>query len=90
RYGTLRASLPSAADPDNTNTLKVDLTVSAGTLASGTAAEMNSGATLALVDNELVSYQNATLFAANKYDLAPLRRGLFGTSPAAHSSGARF
>ncbi|MFX8645071.1 hypothetical protein ABTM18_20245, partial [Acinetobacter baumannii] len=37
-----------------------------------------------------VSYQNATLFAANKYDLAPLRRGLFGTSPAAHSSGARF
>lgn len=90
RYGTLTAALPSAADPDNTNTLKVDLTNSAGTLTGVTAAQMNAGGTLSLVDNELVGYQNATLTAANKYDLAPLRRGLYGSSPAAHSIGGRF
>jgi hypothetical protein len=90
RYGTLTAALPLAADPDNTNTLAVDLTNSRGTLASATAAEMNAGATLALVDNELVAYQTATLTAANKYDLAPLRRALFGTASAAHSIGGRF
>jgi hypothetical protein len=90
RYGVLTAALASAADPDNTNTLKVDLTNSAGTLAGVTAAQMNAGGTLSLVDNELVGYQNATLTAANKYDLAPLRRGLYSTSPAAHSIGGRF
>lgn len=90
RYGTLTAALPSAADPDNTNTLKVDLTSSAGNLASVTAAQMNAGGTLSLVGNELVGYQNATLTAANKYDLAPLRRGLYSTTPAAHSIGASF
>lgn len=90
RYGTLTAALANAADPDNTNTLKVDLTNSAGALGSVTAAQMNAGGTLSLIDNELVAYQNATLTAAYKYDLAPLRRGLYGTSHAAHSNGARF
>jgi len=90
RYGTLTAILPSAADPDNTNTLKVDLSNSLGALSSTTAAQMNAGATLSLIDNELVGYQNASLTAANKYDLAPLRRGLYGTSPAAHSIGAKY
>lgn len=90
RYGTLTASLPSAADPDNTNTLAVDLTSSAGTLASVTAAQMDAGGTLSLVDDELVGYQTATLTAANNYDLTTLRRGLYGSSPAAHSIGARY
>lgn len=90
RYGTLTAALANAADPDNTNTLKVDLTSSAGTLASVTAAQMNAGGTLSLVDNELVGYQTATLTAANKYDLTTLRRGLYGSSPAAHSIGGRY
>ncbi len=90
RYGTLTAALANAADPDNTNTLSVDLTNSAGTLASVTAAQMNAGGTLSLVDNELVGYQTATLTAANKYDLTTLRRGLYSSSPAAHSIGGRY
>lgn len=90
RYGTLTATLPSAADPDNTNTLKVDLTSSSGSLASVTATQMNAGATLALVGDELIAYQNATLTAAHQYDLAPLRRGLYETAPASHASGVRF
>lgn len=90
QYGTLSAALANHVDPDNTNTLSVDLTASHGALSSATAAEMNAGATLALIDNELVAYQNATLTSAYHYDLAPLRRGLYGSTPAAHALGARF
>lgn len=90
RYGTLSAALPSHADPDSVNTLSVDLSDSLGELASATAAEMDAGATLSLVGDELVSYQNATLTAANEYDLAPLRRALYGTVSGAHAIGENF
>lgn len=90
RYGTLTAALPSHADPDSVNTLSVDLGDSLGELVSATSAEMDAGATLALVGDELISYQNATLTAANEYDLAPLRRALYETTSASHATGARF
>jgi hypothetical protein len=90
RYGELTAALALTADPDNTNTLSIDLAESLGTIAGGTAAEMNAGATLSLVGSELISYQDATLTGPHQYDLSPLRRGLYGTVPASHSSGARF
>lgn len=90
RYGALTATLPSHSDPDNANTLAVDLSTSLGTLTGGSAADMNAGATTAWIGGELVSYQNATLTAANRYNLSPLRRGLNGTSPGAHANGAAF
>lgn len=90
RYGTLTAALANHADPDNTNTLSVNLGISLGQLTGGTAAEMNAGGTLALVDDELVAYQNANLTSSFNYSLSPLRRALYGTTAAAHSSGARF
>lgn len=90
RYGTLTSTLASHVDPDNTNTLAVDLSASLGQLDGGTAADMNAGATLAWVDGEIISYQNATLTSAYHYSLAPLRRGLRGSTPAAHSSGTSF
>lgn len=90
RYGALSAALPSHADPDNANTLSVNLATSLGALDGGTAAEMNAAATLAIIDGELISYQRATLTGAYAYNLSPLRRGLNGTAPAAHASGATF
>jgi hypothetical protein len=90
RYGVLTAALPSHADPDSTNTLSVDLSGSLGTLLGGTASDLAAAATLSLVGDELVAYQDADLTAAFEYDLSPLRRGLYGTPPAAHSIGARF
>ena len=90
RYGSLTASLPSAADPDNTNTLAVDLTASLGSLTSASSTASGAGATLCLIDGELISYTTATLTDTFKYNLTGLRRGQNSTSPAAHSSGARF
>jgi len=90
RFGTLSAGLANHADPDTTNTLAVNLATSLGALGNATAAEANAGASMCLVDDEIVTYQTATLTGANAYNLTTLHRGFMGTYPAAHSSGAPF
>jgi hypothetical protein len=95
--GTLTAALPAGTDPDTVDTLSVDLGETRGTLAAGTQADADNGNTLCLVDRELVTYQQATLTGQWKYDLGKsgtnpgyLRRGYYGTTAAAHASGAPF
>ena len=95
--GTLSANFASGSDPDTANSLAVNLTESEGTLLPGTLADADHGNTLCLVDNELVTYEQATLTAQYNYNLgrngaAPgyLRRGFYGTTIAAHSAGASF
>jgi hypothetical protein len=90
RFGTLTATLPLVADPDTTSTLAVDLSTSLGQLGSATATGNDAGATLSLVGSEVISYRDATLTGANRYNLTMLHRGLYGTAPASHSSGASF
>lgn len=90
RQGVLTAALPSHGDPDTTNTLSVDLGESGGQMLSGTAADADNFVTLCYCDGELISYQTATLTAAHRYDLTYLRRGVYGTPIAAHTSGASF
>ena len=84
--GTLTANFASGSDPDTVNTLAVDLTASKGTVADADAYN-----TLALVDDELIAYSAASLTAQYKYSLGTyIRRGIWGTAIAAHSSGAPF
>lgn len=90
RYGTLTSALASAADPDTTNTLAVDLTTSLGALGAATHAEADAGASMCLIDSELLTYADLSLTSAYHYSLTYLRRGLRGTNLAAHSSGASF
>ena len=90
RYGFLTDVLNTGADPDTINTLKVDMTASEGFLLSGTQADADNLITLCLVDDELLSYQTATLTATYKYSLTYLRRGVLGTFPLYHAPGARF
>lgn len=90
RYGVLTGSLAAHADPDSANTLAVNLATSLGTLDGATDAGMNAAATLALIGGELVAYRDADLTSAYHYNLSPLRRGLYGTSTAAHSIGDTF
>ncbi len=91
RMGTLTASLPSAADPDTTDTLSVDLTGSFGSLSSGSQADCDNYRTLCYVDGEYISYQSATLIAQYKYNLGSrMRRGVFGSAIASHASGSAF
>jgi hypothetical protein len=59
-------------------------------LASNSAAAAAAGATLCIVDNELLSFETATLSGTNNYNLTTLYRGLYGTTPATHSTAAPF
>lgn len=95
RMGVLTEPLPSvAASPtgqtiDQTNVLSVDLTESAGTLASGTQLDATSLNTRCFLgpllgqpgagSGEVASFETATLVATYKYDLAWLVRGAYGT-----------
>jgi hypothetical protein len=95
--GVLTAPLPSIAAAagglqtiDETNTLAIDLSESNGALDGGSVTDMTSLNTLAYCDGELIAYQNATLTGANAYNLAPMVRGAYDTTIAAHATGANF
>ena len=92
RQGLLTASLAAFAgtNPDTADSLAVNLSESGGVLASASALDAQLTNTLAVVDGELLSYETATLTAANQYALTGLYRGLYGTAAAAHTNGAPF
>ena len=90
RQGFLTSSLPAAAGWDAVDTLAVDLTESGGTLSGTSQTSAQQGGTLSIVDNEFLGYENATLTTASQYNLTGLARGLGGSSPTEHSTGAPF
>jgi hypothetical protein len=69
RMGVLTSQLVSSADPDTTHALAVDVTQSTGILNSGTQSDCDNFRTLCYVDGELISYEDATLTGAYRYDL---------------------
>lgn len=89
-YGSLAAVLPVGSDPDTVNTCSVNLGLGAGTLLSVTQADADQLLTLCLVDNELISFETATLTGAYQYNLTYLRRSVYNSAIAAHAFGARF
>ncbi len=95
--GVLTADYPlSAADPDVTDTLAVDLTQSNGTLSSQSQPIADGFADPCYVAGaagafEIVCPTRATLTAANKYNLTSyIRRGGFGTTAVDHPAGSQF
>jgi hypothetical protein len=88
RYGALATALPaSGSDPDTTNTPQVQLYQSAQLL-GGSQADADNLVTLAMVDNEIHSYETATLVGTSTYQLGYLRRGAYGSSNVTHVVGA--
>lgn len=92
RMGELTASLGDymGANPDTMNTLSVTLAQSGGELESTDALNAETGVTLCLVNDELLSYEDSTLTGVFEYDLDTLYRGLYGTEPAAAMTGDKF
>ena len=90
RYGVLSSALPLHGDPDTTNTLSVDLSTSLGKLGDATTTEADTGNSLCYVGGELMSYRDATLTSAHRYDLAYLRRGQRNSVVSAHATGSAF
>jgi hypothetical protein len=91
RMGVLAAQLPSGSDPDTADSCQVDLSESRGVLFSGTQQDADLMATACFLDGEIISYETATLTAANKYTLATyLRRGAYLTPITAHAQNSAF
>lgn len=90
RYGVLGASLATGTDPDSTNTLSVNLSISAGSLGGPGNTVADNGGSMCWVDGELISYGSAALTSAYNYNLTYLRRGQRGSTIGAHLSGTRF
>ena len=94
RQGLLTASLSAAAGWDVVDTLAVDLAESTevgdNALTGTSQAAAQAGATLSLIDSELLAYEVATLTSGTAYNLTGLARGLSGSVGAGHSSGAQF
>jgi len=89
--GLLTSALPIVADPDTTTVLGVDLTESAGVLASVTAGQAANGdSSLCYAGGELFSFTDVAETAQNKYNLTNLRRGLYGTPVSSVAIGGRF
>jgi hypothetical protein len=66
-----------------------DLTQSRGVLTAGTQQDADSYRTLVYFDGEFMSYAGLTLVASNAYNpQGYIRRGLFGSTIAAHSVGS--
>jgi hypothetical protein len=90
RQGFLPVGISAVSGWDTVNTLAVNLTESDGQLDGTTAASAQQGVTLALVDNELIAYETATLTALYQYNLTGLQRGMYGTASAFHTTNAPF
>ncbi|MCL1908971.1 MAG: phage tail protein [Holophagaceae bacterium] len=92
RHGSLTSTLPAfnAINPDNGNTLAVNLSISKGELISASQLDADHWETLCYVDGEILSFRYASLTGANRYNLTSLRRGLFGTIAGAHASDTKF
>lgn len=75
---------------DRLNTVTV--TVDNDTLESVTWSALLDGANIALLGNEIIQFQTATLVSAGTYQLSNLLRGRFGTEYAVgtHTAGDRF
>lgn len=88
RLGTLASSIASAStEYQPAQTLDVFVT-GAAQLGNVSQTDFDAHRSLMWVNGELLSYSDATLTAAGRYSLNPLRRGLYSTSASAYSSGA--
>ena len=90
RQGVLTASLAAAADGMRPTRWRSTCPRAAGRSRAPAQAAAQAGATLSLVDSEFLAYETATLVSGNAYSLTGLARGLGGSSPAGHSTGAAF
>lgn len=70
----------------------IDVLLQEGTLESTTLTALLNGANAALLGDEIIQFQTATLIAENKYTLTNLMRGQLGTEDAVgtHEAGERF
>jgi hypothetical protein len=94
--GSLTEALPGfgGTNPDNADTVYVNLTECDGNLPSVSSALASSGYSACILNDvsgfEIFSYTTATLLGGGVYALTGLYRGLYGTTPRAFGAGSQF
>lgn len=94
--GYTTQNLPAyvGGNPDNTDTIVVNLKECNGGLSGTTDAAASAGHSLCIIQDvsgyEAFTYTNATLIAANTYALTGLYRGLYGTTARGFGAGSQF
>lgn len=89
--GVLTSALPIGTDPDTTNSIQVDVTMSRGQIISASTQLADDSLSLCYVDGEIIGYSTVTLVSTYHYTLGTyLRRGVYGTTSLAHNSGTQF
>lgn len=78
------------SNPDTTDSLVVDMSMSNSELLSGTQEDADRLNTLCFVDGELLAFQNAELIDLNEYSLTYLNRGAYGSEIKTHYAGTQF
>lgn len=91
-WGTADDLLPDAATEVWDRGTTVTVTMRYGTLTSATEAEVENGANLALIGDEIVGFRDAVLVSDGVYELTGFLRGRRGTEWATddHQAGERF
>lgn len=91
-HGTTSSILPVGSPFYTDMGSTVDVTLIDGSLSSVTELEMLNGANAALIGNELIQFQTATLLSGTTWRLSTLLRGRNGTEAAVsgHASGEVF
>lgn len=90
KVGVSTSVMPDVPSPDTTSVLGVNMSLSGQDLIGASATNANSGATLFVLDNEIMTYEDATLTGTNTYNLQNFQRGLYGTDTTSHASGGKF
>jgi hypothetical protein len=82
------------SNPDNTDTLQVNLNASDGVLSSVSTAAAANGSSICILQDvsgfEIIAYTTATLIGSYTYALTGLYRGLYGTTNRYFGSGSNF
>jgi hypothetical protein len=93
--GSLTQPLPgySGSNPDNTDSIVVDLAMSNSVLPTVSAAAAAAGYSLCILQDasgfELIAYTTATLTGTDTYTLTGLYRGLYGTTSRLFGAGTK-
>lgn len=91
RYGVTTNDFPSHSDPDDTDSVGIDLSISAGTLLSATEQDADALVTLSWLGGELIAYSQSELTGPSTYRLSEhIRRGAYGSVIEDHPAGTSF
>lgn len=86
----LSASGAVADAYDDTNTVDVDLSTSAGELSSVTDAQIDGGQNQAVLGDEIIGFGNVSLASANNYTLSHILRGERSSTMSGHTTSDLF